>query len=274
MHSDGETRTTIVIPAWDGYAGTALEAAVASLVQQDRSFRLVVVDNASTTRLPNLQGARVIRATRRLTLGAARNLGLADVQTPYVIFWDADDLMLPGALAILEEEIERDPGLVAAGMAIREAPSGQRHRWPRRWLQALIRFPRLLAALDCIWSLYPTTGATIMRTGAARASGGFADADSGEDWCLGVSLALRGRVGWTEVPGRVYLQHSESVWARHLTIAHQRVHARAVRRRLREDPETPEWLRAALPLISALQCAAIATHAGVTGVRRLRRSVS
>ena len=57
-----------------------------------------------------------------------------------------------------------------------------------------------------------------MRTELARTAGGYADAESGEDWCLGVSLAFRGRIGWSERPGRVYRLHPRSVWARHMTV--------------------------------------------------------
>jgi glycosyltransferase involved in cell wall biosynthesis len=209
-----------------------------------------------------------VRAPRRLSLGAARNLGLSIVDTPFVIFWDADDVMLPGALQVLETGIEAVVDRVLFGMAIRESPSGVRHRWPRRWLAKLVRFPRLLAVLHCIWSQFPTTGATIIRTDAARAGGGFADAESGEDWCLGASLAFRGRLGWTEEFGRIYRLYPESVWAQHLTVGHQREHARAVRQRLREDPGIPDWARALSPLIWLGQYTALGAHALVVAARR------
>src|SRR5213076_1304597 len=106
------------------------------------------------------------------------------------------------------------------------------------------------ALLDCVWSLYPTTGATIMRTERVRAAGGYGDGESGEDWCLGVSLAFRGRIGWSEVPGRVYRLHERSVRARHTRLRHQIRHARAVRERIRADRGIPAWARGALPAIA------------------------
>ncbi|HZV27822.1 MAG TPA: glycosyltransferase family 2 protein, partial [Acidothermaceae bacterium] len=199
--------TTVVIPTWDRYADARLADAVASIVTQERSARVVVVNNASTVAMPEFDEAEVLRSEVRLTLGAARNLGLEAITTANVIFWDADDLMTPGTLGFLEDELERDPRLVAFGAAIIEEPSGIRHRWPRRWIVRAIPYPRLFALINCVWSMFPTTGATVMRTSTVRASGGYADADSGEDWCLGAVLAFRGRLGWSERPGRRYLQH-------------------------------------------------------------------
>jgi hypothetical protein len=129
----------------------------------------------------------------------------------------------------------------------------------------------MLALLDCVWSQFPTTGATIMRADAVRDGGGYADADSGEDWCLGVSLAFRGRIGWSERPGRVYRVYPDSVWARHLTLSHQRRHQRAVRARMRSDPAVPGWARAMLPLVWLAQYAALAGHA-LVAARRSRTS--
>jgi hypothetical protein len=265
---DARLSTTVVIPAWDAYAGPRLSTALASIRDQDRTSRIVVVDNASVAALPDLPGAEVVKSARRLTLGAARNMGLEGVQTQNVIFWDADDVMPPGTLAFLEDELERNPGLVAFGAAIVEDPSGRRHRWPRRWLSQAVRHPMLLATINAVWSTFPTTGATIMRTAAVRACGGYADADSGEDWCLGAALLFRGRVGWSERPGRLYLQHAGSSWSTYGGPANQLRHAAAVRRRLAEDPSLPVFARALLPLLGPAQRAAVASHLMAVALRR------
>ena len=144
---------------------------------------VVVVDNASAVPLPTLAGAWVLRAPERLMLGAARNLGLTQVDTPYVVFWDADDVMLDGTLSFLEAAISADPTVVAFGTAVLDEASGRRHRWPRRWIKRLVGSPHRFEFLNAIWSLYPSTGSTIMRTDAVRAAGGYSDADSGDDGC-------------------------------------------------------------------------------------------
>jgi hypothetical protein len=152
-----------------------------------------------------------------------------------------------------------------------ETPSNKRHRWPRRWVGPLTGRPRLLALLDSVWSVYPTTGATIMRTDAVRAAGGYSETHSGADWVLGVSLAFRGRLGWSERPGRLYRQHGGSVSARRAGLGSLLPHAAAVRRRIRSDAGVPSWARIALPLIQALQYLAIAAHGVVAAARRLRQ---
>lgn len=262
--------TTIVIPAWDRYVGPRLEEAIASIQAQQRPLRLLVIDNASTVPLPALPEHELLRIADRLTLGAARNAGLERAQTPYVIFWDADDLMEPGTLEFLEEQLQRDPQLVAFGAAIIEEPHGIRHRWPRPWIRHLIGHPRLFALVDCIWSMFPTTGATLMRTDVVRGAGGYSETDSGDDWCLGVALALRGRFGWSERPGRHYLQHEGSIWDTYGGARHQLVHAAAVRRRLGVDEAAPRWLRKALPLVALAQWGAVGAHLGASRLRAVR----
>lgn len=257
-----------MIPVWDRYAGPRLIEAVESIRAQDRAVRLLVVDNASTVPLPDFPDARVIRSSRRLTLGAARNLGLAQVDSANVIFWDADDVMEPGTVAFLEDQLSADRALLAFGAAIIEEPSGLRHRWPRRWIGRVVSHPRLFALIDCVWSMFPTTGATVMRTDAVRACGGYADADSGEDWSLGSALLFRGRVGWSERPGRRYLQHQESQWDSYGGAAHQLVNAAAVRRRLAADDGVPRRVRAAMPLVGLAQGAAIGAHLLASLLRR------
>ena len=264
--------TTVVIAVWDDYVTRRLDAALESLVAQDVWVPVIVVDNASQVELPELPGITVVRSDRRLRLGAARNLGLERVATPYVVMWDADDVMLPGTLRFLQEAIASDPTLAAFGTAILEHPSGRRHRWPRPWIASLLRLPALFALLDCVWSLYPTTGATIMRTEVVHAAAGYGDTESAEDWCLGVSLAFRGRIGWSERPGRLYQLHERSVWARHMSFRHQLDHAHAVRSRIRGDVGIPGWARGALPMIQLAQYAAIAGHLAVDASRtRTRR---
>jgi glycosyltransferase involved in cell wall biosynthesis len=259
-----------VVPAWGAYAGDALTEALASLRAQEVPARVIVVDNASDPPLGPLEGAEVIRSATRLTVGAARNLGLEQVTTPYVVFWDADDLMLPGTLHFLRERIAADPDVVLVAASILEGDPPVRHHWPRPWTYPFARFRRSFALAHCVWSLFPTTGSTIIRSEAARA--GFGDADSGEDWVLGVSLALRGRVVLDERPGRLYRLHAGSLWDDPKRSTSQlTLHARAVRERVRTDPAAPAWLRAALPVLALLQLAAV--RAGRPLVKTMRATL-
>jgi glycosyltransferase involved in cell wall biosynthesis len=267
---DARGHTTIVIPVWDDYVALAVDDAVPSLLAQEVPAAILVVDNASTIAVPERPDVTVIRSSERLPLGAARNLGLEHAQTRYVVMWDADDVMLPGTLAFLESTMESSPQLAAFGMAIVE-DSGSRHRWPRQWVSQLARHPRALALVHSVWSVFPTTGATIMRTDLLRAGGGYSEAESGDDWVAGVSLVFRGRVAWSERPGRVYRRvHDTSIWSRHMAPGYQLRHAGTVRRRLRQDPAVPGWVKALIPLVGAAQYGAIGAHELVAALRRVR----
>jgi hypothetical protein len=198
------------------------------------------------------------------------------VTTPYVVFWDADDIMLPGTLGTLENTIRANPRLAAFGMAVLEDPGRARHRWPRPWIRKLLKRPKAFAYLHAIWSLFPSTGATIMRTELVQQAGGYGNANSGEDWSLGVSLAFRGQLGWSEQPGRLYRVHDQSLWSQNMNPQDLARHANAIRDRIRTDRGIPDRAKKALPLIWAGQWTAIGGHIALDRARNrisdLRRS--
>ena len=251
-----EPQVSVVVPAWGDYAGKALAEALESLHAQDLPARVIVVDNASAPPLGPMEGAEVLRSDSRLSLGAARNLGLEAVRSPYVVLWDADDLMLPGTLRFLRDRIASQPDAVLVATSILEGDPPVPHRWPRRWIYPLARRRSLFAFADCVWSVFPTTGAAIMRTAVAQECG-YGDASGGEDWVLGVSLAFRGGIVLDPRPGRVYRRHPDSVWATQRALPMQVRHGRAVRERLERDPGVPDWVKRVLPAIAALQLVAI-----------------
>lgn len=246
-----------MIPVWGAYGGAPLREALESLRDQGVAARIIVVDNASEDPLDGIEGVEVVRTPARLTVGGARNLGLERVDTPYVIFWDADDLMLPGTLGHLEDRMAAEPAAVAIAAAILEDEPREPHRWPRRWTYPLTQARAPFAMAHCVWSLFPTSGSTIMRTAAVREAGGYADANSGEDWVLGISLAFRGRVILDARPGRVYRRHPGSLWESRRSRGHLLLHARAVRERIRHDPGIPRAIKLALPALAMLQLVAI-----------------
>ena len=260
---------SVVIPAWGAYAGAPLQEALASVRDQDRPARIIVVDNASDEPLGPVEDAELVQAPERLTVGGARNLGLEHVSTPYVLFWDADDVMLPGTLGFLRDQIGTDPELVAVAAGVLEGEPVRRHRWPPRWSARLAARPRLFAAAHTVWSLFPSTGATIMRAEAVRGAGGYAtQIDAAGDWVLGVSLAFRGRVELHERPGRLYRRLGESLWQDNRAPARQLAHAAAVRERLRHDPAIPGWARASAVALKVLHPAVLLVVAPLA--RRVR----
>jgi len=256
------TRVTVVIPVWDAYAGDGLLEALASVTSQAVPAELIVVDNASEVALPALRSeVELVSLDTRRSTGAARNAGLERVRTPYVVFLDADDLLLDGALAALTAGLDAAERRSAYVLSILDGVTGKRHRSPRRLAWVLCRRPRLFALANAVWSLLPTQGAAIMRASDVRACAGYGDADHGEDWVLGTSLAFRGDVTFDRRPGLVYRRREDSPGVAALSAKALLDNARAVRARIREDPAIPHWVSSALPLIAVAQwCAARVAH--------------
>lgn len=244
---------TVVIPVWGARYVDSLARAVASVRSQDEEAPIVVVDNASDAEVPQLRGTEVVRSTRRLSAGKARNLGLKRVSTDFVLMLDADDELIEGALASLRDGIDADPGVAVYSMSLLEAETGARHRTPRRLASVLARVPWLFAHATAVWSLYPIHGNAIMRTSGIRDAGGYPDCSGGEDWVLGVSQAFQGRVVIDARPGTVYHAHPESLWRRSRGASDLLAAAGQVRARLATDPAVPGWTRAMIPLIAVLQ---------------------
>jgi glycosyltransferase involved in cell wall biosynthesis len=122
---------TVIIPAYNSVP--FLEETVASaLAQSDPPERIVIVDDGSPDEsfalAQRLERAHpTVQALQRPNggAGAARNTGLAQAETAFVLFLDADDRLLPDAIA------------PAAG-PVRPSPRGGDGLWrksdhPRGW---------------------------------------------------------------------------------------------------------------------------------------------
>jgi glycosyltransferase involved in cell wall biosynthesis len=247
---------TVVIPVWDAYV-QFLGEAVESVKRNSADTSIVVVDNASSVPVPELDGCQTVRSSRRLTVGGARSMGLESVPTEYVVFLDADDLILEGTLDFLRDRIAADPRLTVFVTSILEGDTGERHRTPRSFAPRLARWPRAFAFANSIWNLLPIQGCAILRTSQVRDAGGYPDIEWGDDWTVAVSLAFRGRVEFNSRLGLYYRPTPGSLWRRGRPSRELVASARHVRRRIRSDPATPRWARASLPLIAAFQLAAI-----------------
>ncbi|KAA9134754.1 glycosyltransferase family 2 protein [Microbacterium caowuchunii] len=122
---------TVIVPGFDvaAWAGEALDSLRAQTLT---GWEAVLVDDASTDETGTLFEAaaaadprfRVIRQDRRRGLGAARNAGLASVTTPFVAFLDADDVLLPTALARTVQVLDESGSDFVAGAYTRLRPDG------------------------------------------------------------------------------------------------------------------------------------------------------
>ncbi len=256
---------TCVIPVWGEYV-RFLPEALQSVRRQSLPAEVIVVDNASDYALPPLGNVRTLRLAARVSTGEARNAGLESVRTPFVLFLDADDALLDGALEHLREVLRRRPEAVAAVGRMLDARSGSFHVNPRPFVGTLARHRHILAALHAAWPVIPTQGCTLMRTQTARAGGGYHHVSVGEEWALGFALSTRGAVVFSSRPVLSYRPSSTSISVRSVN----RSLARA-RGHITSDPSVPRAANLALPLLAVAHWSALyLARPIVRGLRSLR----
>jgi glycosyltransferase involved in cell wall biosynthesis len=99
----------VVIPALN--AATHLRTALSSLVAQDADFEAVLVDGGSrddTVAIAAQAGVRVISAPGT-SIYEAHNRGFAETRAPAIVLLNADDVLLPGALAAWRDALAVAP---------------------------------------------------------------------------------------------------------------------------------------------------------------------
>jgi glycosyltransferase involved in cell wall biosynthesis len=261
---------TVVIPVWGSYVSYLAESVASARAQTDVEVHVIVVDNASDVPLPELgEGVRIVRCPRRLEVGAARNLGLESVETDLVAFLDADDVLLPGALAFLTRQLAGDRRRVTAGgrFVSWNPATGERavvRRSPKPAVLLVSRWPRLFALANLVWNTFPVAGC-VHRTAAVRDAAGFGTGNVGEDWILGALLAFRGRVVFSEHETFLRRVHQGSLWYRRHDPGELSARCDALRERAARDRAVPRWTKALLPALAIVHGRAVrrATRGGV-----------
>ena len=181
----GGSDVTVVITCFN-YGRFLGDAVRSALEQEGGPPAVIVVDDGSTDpgtldaliELP--PGVELIRQ-ERAGVCAARNAGLARVQTPYTLVLDADDKLRANAISLLRAPLERDSKL---GFAY-----GHMHFFGD-W-EGELRFP----PYDPYALLYRhTIGlSALMRREVVEATGGFDPAfENFEDWELWVNALEHG----------------------------------------------------------------------------------
>jgi len=208
-------KVTVVVAAYnaEGFIEQTLRSVFAQSLEH---IEVIVIDDGSTDRTPD-----VLRrfADPRLTVfqqkncgvSAARNAGLAAAHAPYIFFLDADDVLLPDALARMVAVLERMPQRVACfAHHIRVAEDGL-ERTSRADL-ALKMFPADDTLRHLMTKNFIVCGAICIRTAAARLIGGFNRTLTwGEDWEFWCRLALLGDfAAMRDDIVLMYRQHSTS----------------------------------------------------------------
>ena len=192
---------TVVLPCKNG-ARFLPEALRSVLSQTGAGVRAVVADDGSdddTVRLAKSFGPRV-RVVESGGGGAcaARNAGLAVVETPFVKFLDADDALLPVALARQVAQAAEFAGKPVSVCGAVEAMNGDGR--PLIYSQELPDEYDAAAML----SSAPLTAAPLHRTADVRAVGGFdVRVPRGQERDLCLRMFLNG-VRFVARPGVVY----------------------------------------------------------------------
>jgi glycosyltransferase involved in cell wall biosynthesis len=185
---------TVVIAAYN--SGAFIRETVASVLRQSlTSIELIVVDDGSTDDTQRVlasisDGRLAVLRQRNGGASAARNAGLAAARAPYILFLDADDVLLPDALAKMVGVLDRMPQRVACfahHIKIAEDGSELSSRADLRWKL----FPATGTLRQLLSKNFIVCGAICVRTDAARALAGFNTAlRLGEDWEFWCRLAV------------------------------------------------------------------------------------
>jgi glycosyltransferase involved in cell wall biosynthesis len=242
-----EEDLTIVVPVWDRYV-SLLPSLVSRLQEEVPGAAIVVVDNASSVPLPDLD-VFVVRLPLRRSTGEARNAALPMVSTPFVCFFDADDLPVTGTLARLLEIAHRCPEYVAvAGTSIAWHPCSSEEvkiGYSDR-IFALQKRRRLFGIACLVRNRFPVVG-SILQTAAVCDAGGFSDLNYCEDWGLATSLAFRGPVYLIQDAALMSRIHEGSMIHREGTPSGIVRMLVPLYRRWIRDPSIPWWAKMMFP---------------------------
>jgi glycosyltransferase involved in cell wall biosynthesis len=212
-------------------ADSHLQQAIASVEAQDHErFELILVDDGSTDSSTQIARAAALRDPERIRYldhpghanrgkSSSRNAGLRAARGDYVVFLDADDLLLPGKLSHQAAFLDSERSVDAVyGRTWYWDDPGQkddaRARLSRlgvRWGETQEPPDLLVHFLDQPGSV-PCLCAFMGRREALLRLGGFDESlqDLYEDQTLIAKLALHCRIQVDAVPGERYRQHEDS----------------------------------------------------------------
>ncbi|HWC81269.1 MAG TPA: glycosyltransferase family 2 protein [Pseudonocardiaceae bacterium] len=120
MASQG-ARSTVIVVTWRGRAH--LDRCLDALAKQDRPHQTVVVDNASADGTAELLAARtetldVLRLSRNRGYAGGLAAAVPQVRTPFVAWCNDDAAPAPDWLARLEDAMDADSAIAAAGSVL------------------------------------------------------------------------------------------------------------------------------------------------------------
>jgi glycosyltransferase involved in cell wall biosynthesis len=193
-------RVAVVIPCFDD---SGLVADAARSVNEDEPVELVVVDDGSTDpetlrvlEQLEVEGVRVIRLGENRGVSAARMAGLEATSAPYVFPLDADDLAVPGALAMMADRLDARPDVdVCFGDYLEFGDHVIVRAVPEELDPYRVAFT----------NEYPAS--SLFRRTALERAGGWQLRHSHEDWDLWMAFAESGTAAVHLGPGLVTYRH-------------------------------------------------------------------
>jgi glycosyltransferase involved in cell wall biosynthesis len=200
---------SVVIPCYKQarYLGDALE----SVLRQDRpAGEVVVVDDGSPDDVAAVVARYpTVRYHRQPNRGvnAARNTGLRLTSGGLVVFLDADDVLLPGALATNVRCHLENPGVAFVSGQMRRVDAELRPlEWQPRPHVQRDHYRQLLVDNDRI---YPC--ASMYRRAAVAGAGGWDEAvHFATDWELNLRVARRAPIALHDEVVALHREHAES----------------------------------------------------------------
>ena len=204
---DKQPVVSIIIPTYNR-ARIVVNAVESALAQSYPRCEVIVVDDGSTdgTReaLARYAGRITYLYQKNKERSAARNNGLRHASGQYVVFLDADDVLLPEMVSVQTEYLERHPQAAFVHAYALMADAEGRVLKPQVLIGAPLD-PSRPAFASLIMGTPVLPSSALARWELVQAVGGFDETLSvGEDWDLWLKLAVRGEVGFTHQPVAVY----------------------------------------------------------------------
>lgn len=207
---------TIVIPVYNraGWLERTLRSVRA---QAGSSLHLILVDNGSTD--DSLAVCRRFQSAFRSEdfridvyeeptpgANAARNRGLKEADTEWVLFFDSDDELVPDALARIRETIRKNPQAEVIGFTAKRCLPNGKTTYKRRCFSSQVEDQIIYGMLG--------TQCFVARTALLRSLGGWDERLlAWQDWNLAIRLLMRHpKLVWIKRPFLVKIhEHAESI---------------------------------------------------------------
>ena len=167
-------RISVIIPCYNSAAwvARAVESVIAQALPADE---IIVVDDGShddpgRVLLPYGDRIKLVRRENG-GLAAARNTGFSESSGEWLLFLDADDILLPNALSELAATAQKnDAGVVYGFVLQRQADPTDAKLHGRPYA---VGNPPLPAKAHFWWTPIPTAGAALIRSSVNKEVGGF-----------------------------------------------------------------------------------------------------